>query len=161
RGIAAQGDEIGHLPGLDAVALAHLRRADARHLSGAHRLQDGRALRGELKGIAVAAGDDNTPAALFFSGGSGTEKIVGLVARRLGESEAAGEDEARQDLQLLYQLGVEVAVALVVRQRLLPPRRRLQRVPGGEDGARSLVGIEPQQEIREADDGAAALVVTP
>src|SRR5438874_352220 len=54
RRIAAQGDEIRHLPRLDAVALAHLRRADARHLAGPHRVQDHRPVGSELVRIAVA-----------------------------------------------------------------------------------------------------------
>ena len=36
-GVAAQGDEIRHLLGIDAVALADLGRTDARHLARPHR----------------------------------------------------------------------------------------------------------------------------
>ena len=39
--------------------------------------------------------------------------------------------------------------------------RRVERVPADEHGARLFLGVEPQQEIREADDRAAALVAAP
>ena len=55
--VATQGDEVGHLPWPDAVALEHLRRSDARHLAGPHRLQDRRPVGGQLKRIAITACD--------------------------------------------------------------------------------------------------------
>ena len=52
--------------GLDAVALAHFGGPDADHLAGAYRLQDRRLLRGQLKGVAVATGDDRRAAMPLF-----------------------------------------------------------------------------------------------
>src|SRR5262249_12622567 len=55
--VTAQRDEIRHLPGIDAIALPHLRGTDARHFAGADRIEDCRSFRSELKGVAVAARD--------------------------------------------------------------------------------------------------------
>src|SRR5215468_11538914 len=79
RRVAAQRDEIRHLGRLDAVAFAHLRWADAGHLAGAHRLQDDRARRSELEGVAVAARNEGGAAALLFRGRGGGQEVVGLV----------------------------------------------------------------------------------
>ena len=95
RGIATQGDEVGHLPGLDAVALEHLLRSDARHLAGPHRLQDRRPVRGQLKRIAIAACDQDSAAAPLLVSHGRREEIVGLVAGSLCTSEAAGGHELR------------------------------------------------------------------
>ena len=115
--------------------------------------------RGELEGVAVAACDDDAPAArLLARHGSGKE-IVRLVARDLGVGEAAGRDEFGQAVKLLDDVALEDAAALVGRENLLPPVRRRQRVPRGEDGARLLALPEADEIIGEADDGAAALAV--
>ena len=64
RRVAAQRDEVGHLLGIDAVALAHLGRPDARELADpAHRLQDRDVVRGELEGVAIRGRDERRPAA--------------------------------------------------------------------------------------------------
>jgi hypothetical protein len=44
---------------------------------------------------------------------------------------------------------------------MMPIGRRIQRVPAHQHGAGLLVLVEPQEQIREADDGAAALVAAP
>ena len=60
RRVAAQRDEVGHLLGLDAVALAHLRRADPRELAHAlDRLQDRDAVAGELERVTVGGRDEH------------------------------------------------------------------------------------------------------
>ena len=74
RRIAAQGDEVGHLPGLDAIALAHFGRADARHFAGLERVQNGRRVGGELERIAVAAGDEDCAATAFLSATAAARK---------------------------------------------------------------------------------------
>ncbi|MGZ8367493.1 MAG: hypothetical protein ACXWVK_02005, partial [Rhodoplanes sp.] len=66
--IAAQRDEIRHLLGIDAVSRADLGGTDARHLACAHRVQDGRALGGELEGVAIAACDEDGSAPSLFGG---------------------------------------------------------------------------------------------
>jgi hypothetical protein len=111
--VAAQGDEIGHLLGADAVAFAHFRGPDPGHLACPHRLQDHRPVRGELQGVAVAARYDRAAAPPFFLRHRGREEVVGFVASRLRGGEPAGRNELRQDIELLQQLGVEDATALV------------------------------------------------
>src|SRR5690606_4012390 len=140
----------------DAVARADLFRADARHLAGLHRMEDDRPLRGELEGVAVAAGDEDTAAAALLGGDGGGEKIVRLVARRLRVREAARGDEGGERLELLDELGIEMPSALVVREKALPIGRSVERVPPDEHRARLLARIEPQEKVCEADDGARA-----
>jgi hypothetical protein len=67
RGVAAQGDEVRHLLGIDAIALADFLRTDTRRLSRAQGIEDRRALRGELECVAVAARDKRNAAALLFA----------------------------------------------------------------------------------------------
>ena len=94
------------------------------------------------------------PPAPLLGGDGGGEKIVGLVARRLGVGEAAGRDELRQRVELLEQRVVEFAAALVGRELPVPVGRRVERVPADQHGARLLGLVEPQQKIGEAEDGA-------
>ena len=86
----------GTCVGIDAVALAHLGRADARHLARAHRIEDRRALGRELERVAVAARDQHGAAAPLFGRDRGGKEIVGLVAGAFGIRETAGGDEFRQ-----------------------------------------------------------------
>jgi hypothetical protein len=91
-------------------------------------------------------------------GHRGSEEIVGLVARRLGEGKAARRHELRQDIELLDQFVIEIAAALIPREQLLPVGRAAERVPADQHGARPLAVVEPDQEIGETDDRPAALV---
>src|SRR5262249_34325191 len=50
-GIAAQGDKIWNLGGIDAIPRANLGGADMRHLASASGIKDGGMVRGELKRI--------------------------------------------------------------------------------------------------------------
>ena len=154
RRVAAQRDEVGNLRRLDAVARDDLRRVDPRHLAGADRIENRGAVGGKLERVAVAARDQDAAAAPLLGGGRGGEKIVRLVAGGLGVRKAACRDEVRQHLQLLDDGVVEFAPALIGRKRLVPIGRHLQRVPGDEHRARLLDAVEPQQEIREAENGA-------
>src|SRR5437764_849342 len=79
RWIAAKRNEVGHLPRFDAIALAYFRGPDARHFASAHRLQDRRRRRGELKDVAVAARHDGGSAAPLLGRDGGGEKVIGLV----------------------------------------------------------------------------------
>src|SRR5215204_1007959 len=157
-GSPPQGNEIRDLPRLDAVALAHLGRADSGHLAGPDRLQDGRPPGRKLERVAIAARHDGGPAARLLGGNGGGEEVVGLVARRLRIREAAGGDELRQNLELVDQLGIELAPALITREGLVPVRRSVERVPADDHGTGLFAKVEAEQEIREADDRAAALV---
>ena len=139
RGIAAQGDEIRHLLGLDAVALAHLRRADAGDLAHAARgLEDGHGRGGQLERVAVGGRDERLPAAGRLGVGGGSQKVVRLVSGPFGDGEAEGRHQLGQERQLLEQLRVELAPRLVGVEGLVPVGRHLERVPGYENGARLL-----------------------
>ena len=118
RGIAAQGDEIRHLFGLDAVALAHLRRADAGDLAhAACGLEDGHGRGGQLERVAVGGRDERLPATGRLGVGGGRQKVVGLVSGPFGDGEAEGRHQLGQERQLLEQLRVEFATRLVRRRR--------------------------------------------
>jgi hypothetical protein len=110
--------------------------------------------RGELKRVAVAGRDQHPPAPLFLADCGGGEEIVGLVAGAARIGEAAGGDEFGDDRELLDDLIVEFAPALIGRKGFVPVGLFLQRVPGDNDGARLLVAMEPQQQIGEAENGA-------
>src|SRR5262249_10557129 len=74
--IAAQRDEIRHLFGLDAIALAHLIRPNPRQLAGADGIEDRRARRSELKRVTIAACHQCGAAAALFGACCGGEAIV-------------------------------------------------------------------------------------
>ena len=128
-GIAAQGDEIRNLLGFDAISRANLGGTDACHLAGTNGIKNGGAVRGELEGVAVAARNENSAAALFFFCGSGGEKIIGLEACALSHSESRRRLQILAAIQLLKQGVVEFATALVGRKLLVSVGRNLQRVP--------------------------------
>ena len=67
-GIAAQGDKIRDLGGIDAIPRANLGGADTCHLAGAEGIKDGGMVRGELERIAVAARNEDCTAALLLRG---------------------------------------------------------------------------------------------
>src|SRR4029077_3407579 len=152
--IAAQRDELRNPRGIDAVELASLRRPDPRDLAGANRIKNGRAGRGKLERISVAAGDQRAAAAPFFGGDRRGEEIIGLVARGLRIGKAARGDELRQHLELLEQCVVEFAAALIGGKLLVPISGRVQRVPANEHGPRLLRPVESQQHVGEAKDRA-------
>ena len=68
----------------------------------------------------------------------GGEKIVGLVAGAARIGEAAGRDEIGDDRELLDDVVVEFAAALIGRKGFVPVGFRFQSVPGDDDGARLL-----------------------
>jgi len=100
-------------------------------------------------------------AAPFFLHDRGSEEVVRFISRRLRGCEPAGRNELRHDIELVEQLGVEDAPALVAFQGAVPVGRRVECVPADEHGAGLFLRVEPQQEISEADDCAAALVAAP
>src|SRR5205807_1989767 len=130
RGIAAQGDEVRHLLRLDAVALAHLGRADARQFGDSpYRLQDRRVLAGELESVAVGGRHESRAATALLDGDGSGEEVVRLVPGRLSVREPERGDELRELVELLDELRVELAPTLVGLERLVtvgrwPPRLR-------------------------------------
>ena len=108
-------------------------------------------LRRELKRVAVAARYDRRTTAPVFLRDRRRQKIVCLIAWRLRIGEPACRDELRQDVELIHQLGVKVATALVAFERPVAVGRRVERVPADQHGSRLLLLVEPQQEIRETE----------
>src|SRR4029078_4503055 len=109
---------------------------------------------GELKGIAVAAGNKHGAAALFLLGGSRGKKIIGLETGCLRVLKTACCDKLRQHIQLLDQCLIEFASALVGGKRFMAVRLCLQRVPPDKHGARLLLAVKTQQHIGKAEDRA-------
>ena len=72
--------------------------------------------RGELEGVAVAARDERGAAAPLLGRDGRGEEVVGLVAGGLADDEAAGANEIRQHVELVDDLVVEFAAALVGRE---------------------------------------------
>jgi hypothetical protein len=149
-GIAAQGDEIRNLLGLDAIPRSNLSGIDTRHLARADRIKNGRAMRGKLKRVAVAARNKHSTAAPFFLCSSGGKKIIRLEAWRFRILETAGGNKFRQHIELLEQSVVKLPTTLVSRKFLMPVGGDFQRIPSDEHGAWLLLAVEPQQHIREA-----------
>src|SRR5262245_42150951 len=160
RGIAAQRNEIRNLRRLHPIALAHLRRTDPRHLTRLDRLKNGGPCGGQLIGITVARCDNDRPPALLL-GNRRRKKIIGFVAGSLGVSEPAGRDERRQDVELIDEFSVELSPALVLRQRPVPVRGLVQRVPSDQHRSRLLGLIETKKEVGKSDDRAPTLVAAP
>ena len=126
---------------INAVSLAHLYWSDSRHLAPAHGKKNGDTFGSELKGIAVAAGNESFAASLLFSGGSGGQKIIRLEARRLRVLKAACRNKLGQYMQLFDQRIVEFAATLVIRKLLMPIGGNLKRVPRNEHRARLFFAV--------------------
>ena len=153
RRVAAERDEVGHLLRLHAVELDDAGRIDPVELEhAAHGLEDRRPRRRELVGVAVGRDDEARAAPLLLRGGRRTEEVVGLVAGRARRAKAERLHELGQHRQLLEQGVVEHPSRLVAGKRLVPVRRRLERVPADDDRARLLGVPQAQQEVREADE---------
>ena len=101
RRVAPQGDEIGHLPEIHPVPLAHLLRTDAHQFARARWLEDRRRLARELISVAVAGCDNHGPAFALFVRCCCGQKVVGLVTGSLGRREATSRHEVRQNVQLI------------------------------------------------------------
>ena len=114
-----------------------------------------------LERVAIAGRDEHPPSPLFLTCGCGRKKIVGLVACAARVGEAARADEFGNYRELFVDVDVEFAPALIGREGFVPVGFLLQRVPGDDDGARRLVGIELQQQIGEAQNGAGRPVALP
>lgn len=147
--------------GFDPVALAHFRWADPDHFAAADRMQDRGSLGGELERIPVPARDDRVAALPLFPCHGRSQEVVRLVACPLRVHEPAGCDEGRQQLELVQQLAVEDASGLVGRKRFAAIGRRIKRVPAHQDSPGSLLLVEAQERVGEANDRTATLVAGP
>src|SRR5207248_823695 len=97
-----------------------------------------RALACKLERIAVGGDDDGAASPFFLLPDSGCKKVVGFEARPLRGCEAEGAHEVGQEVELLEQLGIELASSLIAGEELVSIRRNLQRVPADEDRSRLL-----------------------
>src|SRR5215467_733256 len=124
-GIAAQGNKVRDLDGIDAIPCANLSGADPRDFACAEGIKDCGVVRCELERVAVATrNEDSTPTLLFRRGG-GREKIIRLKARRLRILKSAGGNKLRQHVKLLEQRVVKFATALISWKFLMPVGRDL------------------------------------
>ena len=122
-GILSEGSprsamKSGHLGRLDAVALAHLGRADpGERAAAALRLEDRRAL-ARRAGTCRGRRSRRAPSPPRASSNAtrGGEEVVRLVPVGLRGSEAHRLDELRRQVELLEQRVVELAAALVARR---------------------------------------------
>ena len=135
--VAAQRDEVRHLLRLDAVALAHLRRADPRELAhAARRLQDRDAVADELERVAVGGRDEHVARPRLRARPRGSRR-----PRSPAPSPTRSRTRAatlRQQLELLEDRLLEHAPRLVRLERLVPVGRHGERVPADEHRVRPL-----------------------
>src|SRR3984957_20409115 len=124
-------------------------------------MQDGRGGGHKLECITIATRDEHRTKSAFLVCHGGGEKVVGLVAWRLGIRKPDGGDQVVQDLQLIDELVIELTPALVVRKKSLPECRRTERVPADQYRAWLFAVVEAQQEIGEAHDRATASLAGP
>ena len=101
RRIAAQRDEVGYLFRIDAISLPNLFGPDARKLAAPRRVEDRCALRGELKGISIAARHYRGSASAFLVSHRSGEKVIRLEPWSFSVCKPAGGNKSRQCAQLL------------------------------------------------------------
>ena len=112
RGVAAQRDEVHDLLRVDPVALAHLGRPDAsRRLSARHGLQDRRVGARELERVSIGRGDERLASGGLLGRDRRGEEVVRLVSRALPVRDSPRVEEPGHEVELLEQLGVELAAA--------------------------------------------------
>ena len=113
-GVAAQGDEVGHLGGVDPVAPAHLAGVDGLGAAAARAdVEHGHAVAGALVHVAVAGHHERAAAGVRLARGVGAEQVVGLERVGLGHDPAEALEEpprvgelGRQRVGHLGPLGV-------------------------------------------------------
>jgi hypothetical protein len=99
--IAAQRDEVGYLFRIGAISLADLFGPDAREFAAPRRVEDRCALRGELKGIPIAARHQRRPASVFLCSNRSGEKVIRLEARGFSVCKPTGGNKFGQCAQLV------------------------------------------------------------
>ena len=144
----------GTCSGSTPVALDHLGRVDAvrRVPAGARREHRDR-VGHELVGVAVGRDDQRPPARLGLEPRRRREEVVGLVPRPLGPCEPERFAQLRHPVELLQDLGVELAAGLVLGPLLVPVGRHRQRVPAREHRPRLLGPPQPHRHDREPVQG--------
>ena len=105
---------------INAVSLAHFYWPDPRHFAPTHGKKNSDTFGSELKGIAVAAGNESFAASLLFRGGSGGQKIIRLEARHLRVLKAACPNKLGQNIELFEQRIVELSTTLISRKLFMP-----------------------------------------
>src|SRR6266436_8977739 len=153
-GVAAKRDEIWHLLRIDAVTFPDFGWTDARDLTAAQRMQDCRRFGGKLKCVPITARDQRRPATPLLRCDRSREKVIRLVTGGFRICKAARRHEFRQCLKLIQQGIVKLTPTLICGKFLVPLGGYLQCIPGDNHCPRPFFLKEPQEEIREADDGA-------
>ena len=159
--VSAQRDEIRDLLGVNSISRADFIGTNPSHFARANGEKNGGFIGRKLEHVAIAACDEHRATPARFSGDRGGDEIVGLVTGCLDSRKAAGSHESRQDVELLEQIVVEFASALIGRKLLVTIGRHVQSIPTDEHRARLLLAVEPQQEIRETEDRTGGSAATP
>jgi hypothetical protein len=105
------------------------------------RKKNGDTFGSELKGIAVAAGNESFATSLLFSGGSGAQKIIRLEAGRLRVLKAACPNKLGQNIEPFEQSIVELSPTLISQKRFMPIGGNLKRVPRNQHRARFFFAV--------------------
>jgi hypothetical protein len=153
RGVAPKGDEVRHLLGIHAVALAHLVRPHALQLGhAALRMEDRGSLRRELEKVTVVREDEHRSIALLLGVHSGCEEVVRFVPGCLRPRKAERLDQLRQAVELIGQVTRKIAPGLVLGQKLVAVRRDGEGVECDENSSRFLGLPRPDEHVGEPDD---------
>ena len=122
-------------------------------------MQDCRRFGYKLKCVPITARDQRRPAAPLLCRNHGCQKVIRLITGCFRICEATRRHEFRQNVKLIQQGIVKLTPALVSGKLLVPFSGYLQRIPADNYRPRPFRLVEPQEEIREADDGAGAFPV--
>src|SRR5262249_18060885 len=149
--VATQRNEVGYLFWIDTVSPPNLFGPDARNFAATRRVQDCCALRGELKGISIAARHHRGTASAFLSSNRSREKVIRLETRSFGVCKPARGDKFRQYAQLLDQIIIKLPPALISGKHFATLCRGIQAVSADNDRAGPFDVVDTQQEVSEAE----------
>ena len=160
--VAAQGDEVGHLLGIDAIAVAHLLRRDlfGAFVAGAD-VEHRHAVSGALVHVAIAGQQQRTPSGLDLAASERAEQVVRLERLAPRHRPTEGFEEGRA----VCPLGGE-AVRHLIAIRVIGGKE-LGSVGGGvraeaeDDGSRVVRFHLAQDQVGRAEQGVDRLAVGP
>ena len=149
--VALEPDEVGHEPRRDAVAgLDALGRVDVHVGHAARREQHADVLGDELERVAIVRDHARRDPLLVRAQAERADHVVGLVALELDVAVPEGLDERAQvRLLLLEQRRRRLARRLVAREALEAVHG--PRVPGHDHALGVVVGEQPHEHVREAE----------
>jgi hypothetical protein len=96
--ITAERNKVGNLLRIDAISLPDLLGTDARNFAASRRVEDGRARRGELKRVSIAARHQGGAASAFLNSNSGGEKVIRFEPRGLAFAKPQAATNSERDL---------------------------------------------------------------